>query len=734
MKLGRLPLRYWVAGIFCAGAVLALSVYSYAAPFSDSGIPVNFQAKQLLHDDQKQTVTAIGDVELVQGQKILRADKMVYNLATDTVSAIGNVSLLDETGDIHFAEYVELTTNMKEGFVHELLSLLADGSRFTAAEAKREEGIRTTMTDATYTPCKVCEANPEPVWQLKADKVVHDEQEKSVRYKNARLEVLGVPLAYSPIFSHADPSVKRKSGFLRPDYGWGSETGSFVEGGYYFGNISPDKDATLKVRPSTLGGTLVQGQWRQRFERGRVEVNASGVSSDRTEEDGRVEENRLRGHIFADGRYDIDDQWRAGFGVRRASDKSFLRLYDISNENVLRNYAYAERFAGRDYSRIMALNFQDVRLGVRPDQPDAIPSAEHRMIGSPGSLLGGRWEAGVSSLILHRDLEGQDVQRGSTDIGWEKRHIFSNGLKTLVNASARGDLYAVQDNVALPPDSSTEAARAHATAGLTAGYPLTRRFSNARVILEPVVGLRATSHVDENDTDIPNEDSVDIQFDANNLFEENRFPGFDRIEDGARVDYGLRTSAHRDDGGYVRTFIGQSRRFDDDNVFPTGSGLEENDSDVVGQVNVGLNTYFTGDYRFQLDSDDLSVKRHELMASGKIDRLSAYTRYIYADVIQGTGFTETREQVLLGGGYKINDNWSTSGSALTDLGEEPGLRRAKAGAYYADECFSFAVEGVRNLTSDAAGESETVLMMRIGLKNIGEFSAPEIALSGQQPE
>src|ERR1035437_3994294 len=142
--------------------------------------PVHFTAKTLTHDDESQTVTAIGDVELVQGRQILRADKMVYYLSEDKVTALGNVSLLDDRGDVHFAEYVELHDQMKDGFVQGLLSLLADGSRFTATSAKRENGgMKTTMTDATYTACKVCENDPHPLWQIKASQVVHNVEDKS---------------------------------------------------------------------------------------------------------------------------------------------------------------------------------------------------------------------------------------------------------------------------------------------------------------------------------------------------------------------------------------------------------------------------------------------------------------------------------------------------------------------------------------------------------------------------
>ena len=124
-------------------ALMGVSGAAFARPldFNDDQ-PVNIAAKELTHDETGQTVTATGNVEMVQGGKILRADKIVYNLSTDVVSAIGNVALLDETGDVHTAEYVELSGDLKQGYVQGLLSMLADGSRFTAVEARREDGRR----------------------------------------------------------------------------------------------------------------------------------------------------------------------------------------------------------------------------------------------------------------------------------------------------------------------------------------------------------------------------------------------------------------------------------------------------------------------------------------------------------------------------------------------------------------------------------------------------------------
>lgn len=695
-------------------------------------MPVNFTAQSLSHDDDNQTVTALGDVELVQGEQILRADKVVYNLAEDKVTAIGNVSLLDERGDVFFVEYVELHNKMKDGFVQGLLSLLADGSRFTAVEGKRENGgTKTTMTDATYTVCKVCEADPHPLWQIKASRVVHDAVDKTVKYKNARLELFGLPIIYSPLFSHPDPSQKRKSGFLRPEYGWSTVLGTYMKAGYYY-DIAPDRDMTVEVEPTTRAGTLMMGEWRQRFEKGSLKVRGSTVNSDRVETDGSISTNRQRGHIAMDGRFDIDDNWRSGLNIARASDKQYLNLYDISKDNVLTSQIYAERFSGRDYSRISAYNFQDLRLGTRPIQPDILPLAEHTMMGRPGSMWGGRWDASFSAMGLNRSNGNQNVQRGSVDLGWERRILSATGLATTLHLDGQGDIYTVQNSDAakLSPalDGSPTIARSMGTVGIISSYPMVRRLMNAQMVVEPIAGVNISPRVSGMNNEIPNEDSIDVRFDTSNLFQESRYPGFDRREDGGRTNYGLKAGWYSDSGRYGKAFVGQSYRFSGDKIFPQGSGLENRSSDVVGQVSVGLSKYFDADYRFQLDSEALAARRHEIQAGGGNDIFRLNSRYFYTAAVAGTGFNESRQQIQMDGTYNITKTWKFSQSALMDVGNQPGLRSQTTGITYSDECFTFSMQGSRNVADAASGSDETRLTVRIGLKSIGEFSGPEIPL------
>jgi len=745
-------IRIYLAATVCSLALLVQSPNLAVAqvvggqknasyqPNNKQDNPVNLSADQLFHDDETQTITATGNVELIQNDQILHAERIIYYLDTDRVMAYGNVSILDKEGNVHFADFIELANQMKNGFAKGLMSQLKDGSRFKAQYAERKNATLMMMKDASYTPCKVCKENPdkEPLWSIKAAEVTHNEETGDVSYKNARLDFFGVPLAYTPYFKHADAKATQKSGFLRPKAGWTSLLGGYVDTSYYY-NIDDSKDMTLNIQPTTQQGILTKAQYRQHFKKGRLNLNVSGAfGSNRTEEDDRIEEDVTRGHIFADGIYHINNKWRAGFNWEQATDKEYLRLYEISKKDVLETEGFLERFSGRNYSSIRALHFQDVRTGPRPEQPDVLPIIEHTMYSEPNQLLHGTGSLDASLLSLYRGSDEQDMTRASLGLGWEKRFVSHSGLTTTFETQARGDFYYVTDRVEALADPNLDAdyieQRLTPQAQITASFPMAKRGSDYHITIEPIASLSATAEFNSNQDDIPNEDSQDVQLDITNLFNINRFPGTDRQEDGARTTVGLKTGYFTDDGRSASLFVGQSYRFKDDNLFPVGSGLENNRSDFVGKIRFDLSENLDVDYTFQLDQENWASRRHELYASGGVGRFRLNTRYLYAAALPDSGFDESREELNFGTSIKLNENWDINANTLTDLGEEPGLRKASAGLYYNDDCFTFALLGARNLVNRTSGENETTLLMRIGLKNIGQISTPQILLQSEVQE
>jgi LPS-assembly protein len=102
---------------------------------------------------------------------------------------------------------------------------------------------KTVVNNGIFTSCKLNDNCPP--WSIKAEKITHDKIKKDMIYRNAILKIYDVPILYFPKFFHPDPSVKRRSGFLQPQFNNSEILGSslYVP---YFKTLGPDKDVTIK--------------------------------------------------------------------------------------------------------------------------------------------------------------------------------------------------------------------------------------------------------------------------------------------------------------------------------------------------------------------------------------------------------------------------------------------------------------------------------------------------------
>lgn len=696
----------------------------------DKNAPVDIEADNLSHDDQTKVITATGHVQLKQSGRVLKADKVVYDLSKDVASAEGHVVFNDVSGDVHFADSVTLSNQMKDGFVRGLTTYLAKGGKFTAKEGTRRDGTVITMLNAAYTSCDcAADADGNPPWQIRAKKVRYDETEHQVTYRNATVDVYGVPVAWTPYFSHPDGQIKRKSGFLSPTFGYNSDLGASVTNRYYW-SMAPNRDATLGVMAMTNENPLLTGEYRQRFNNASLKIDGNGTSSSRTDKVGDIEVHKgdeLRGNIAASGLWDMSDTWRSGVRVNAVSDDQFLRQYDLGGGDVLENEVYAERFSGRNYTVIRTMAFQDVRVDEdKTDQPNILPEVIATFEGEPNRTLGGRWDASLSALGLTRQGNGQDVNRVSASSGWQRRILTGFGDVTTVSANVRADAYRTGDRDLADFDttrsSTSYATRLFPEAHAVTSYPLAKPMQSAQMVVAPEVSLTVSPNIDQNESNIPNEDSKDVQVDAANVFDANRFPGYDRVEDGVHGAYGVRTGIYGYGGSFGEVFAGQSYRFNNDNPFPRGSGLSDKSSNYVGEVNGLYDGWLGINYRFELANQNLSSQRHELDGYANGDRVQWNTRYFFAKPLEDTNIVENRQQLENNLTFKVASDWKLRVGALNDLGgSDPGLRRATVGADFVGCCVSMSLTANRNFTDESSGDAGTNIVFRMGLKGLGGY-------------
>ena len=301
------------------------------------------EAKEIVYDKDKNTVSAVGNAQLYYQGRTLEADKVTYDRNTNRVFATGNAKLTDENGNITFADRFELTDNFRDGFIDSLHLDTKDKTHFTSPRAERTDGSTTIFQKATYTACEPCKEHPEkpPLWQVRARRIIHNNEEHLIYFEHATLELYGWPIAYLPYFSAPDPTVTKETGILTPHYINKRTLGNGLAVPFFW-NIAPNYDLTLTPTYLTRQGLYGEALWRHRVSNGSYYIRAEGIS----EQDkgaflatpsgaGNI---ARRGAVESVGKFYLSKQWTFGWDVARMSDRFFFTDYRIPSESISLNY------------------------------------------------------------------------------------------------------------------------------------------------------------------------------------------------------------------------------------------------------------------------------------------------------------------------------------------------------------------------------------------------------------
>lgn len=703
----------------CIGGGLA-NMYPAMAQTSGSEVrqpapAILFSADEVDYNQDLQTVTARGNVEISREGRILLADTVSYDRSQDVLTASGNVSITEPSGEVTFASYVELSGDFKEGIVEDIYVLLDENTRIAGSGARRSGGNFTEIAKAVYSPCKVCEedgGNSTPLWRIRAARVLHDANAKTVEYKDARLEVAGVPILYSPYFQHPDPTVKRQSGLLAPSFGSTTHVGSYFSQPYYWA-IDKSKDMTFTPTYTTDDGPLLATEYRQRFDSGEMEFVGS-VTNDN--------EDKWKGHIDAVGRFDIDRTWRWGFDAEQATEKTYLSRYGFASPSVLTSNLFTEGFRAASYTRADAYYFQGLKSDDDLDTtPLVLPHMQFHGQSSPAKY-GSVTTLDLDALSLTRK-EGANSHRVSAKAGWELPHVGTMGDVTKLSLSVRSDNYIVSDvSRTGKSDYDGYAGRILPLAAIDWQMPFVSNQGAYHQVITPMA-MAAWSPNGGNHDEIPNEDSQSFEFDDINLFAHDRFGGLDLAEDGFRASYGLEWGVYGPDGGYTSAMVGQSYRANENDTFAAGSGLDEHLSDYVGRLTVSPNEYLDLTYRYRLDNDDLSARRNQvILNAGSIDTLRISTSYVHFTDDAGSEEFDEREELYFQAERQFTQFWSGRAYGRYDIDQSDPLEYG-VGFVYEDECFIFDGRIRRTFYQDQdLGESDEFLF-RLVFKTLGEFAS-----------
>jgi len=755
------------------------------SPFRDPDI-IYLEADSLTNDEETKIVTAEGEVEGRYQDKTLRADRVVYNLETGSVFAVGNVVLVQPDGSSQYADKIELSNELEAGTATDFVARLPNGGLTAARFVARGENGEIELYNAYYTACKVCEDKPNPSWRLKARQVTQDKGSRTVQYRDAVFELFGLPIFYTPYLAHADSTEERTSGILTPFIGFSNQTGLNARVPYYWA-IDDYTEATITPRVYTKVNPLLDVAFARQFHTGRIEVEGSVTYGSIFDNDGNAFNDAslfvdplnapvgqdVRGHVFAKGLFKPSDFLTYGFGFQYTSDDNFLNRYDLDGQRQTqglyegesaRNTSQAFVIGQNESTRFTAsaVGFQDrrdriteVTSGVNAglfnftetddgELPIIAPRLqfEHYLT---DPVLSGRLKATGNLTVLNRDT-GSDYTRATAALDYSKTWIAPGGIEVKPFANVRADFYEIQaDNDILPDVETNSFDRTLGQVGADIRYPLVKLGDKVTWIIEPRAQIthsfgdaRLDEFVESGASDfILTEDAGNADLSASLLWQSNKSSGFDFWQEGTRIDVGGTLAADWGRRSSASLFVGQSfasntegEAFEglssEDGGFLLGSGLAGDQSDIIGEATLDLGRIFNTKTRLRFDEDSNEFTRIDSSAQLRTKWIEAGARYFRLNSETGD-LVDTigapPEEITGSLRFNITDNWSTSYSATRDLDAGTTQRQA-FGIRYRDECTLIELLYRENSFNNDAIRDSSGIGVRISLLTLGDIGGP----------
>ncbi|MGB4827626.1 MAG: LPS assembly protein LptD [Paracoccaceae bacterium] len=660
---------------------------------------------------------ADGNVEILFRGTRLRASRIVYDQAANRLIIDGPIVLTDESGTtLILASQADLSADLSEGILTSARMVLNQQLQLAANRMMRTQGRYTTLDGVVASSCKVCAAKPVPLWEIRARRVVHDQQEHQLYFDNAQFRVAGVPVFFIPRLRMPDPSLNRATGFLMPSLRSTSGLGTGLKFPYFV-TLGPSRDLLITPYLTSRNGRSVELRYRQAFATGQIELTGAASRDN-------LLPGKNRGYLFATGDFRLPQNFALTFNLQTVSDPAYLLDYGILNTDRLDSRIEITRTRRNEHISGRVISFQTLR-----DDEDntTIPSVMadltfHRRfslgtLGGEGGLqlqTHSHWRSSENPVDANGDgiADGRDLSRLSARVDWRRSFLLPVGIEATVLGEASADAYSIaQDNV-----FAGDTIRTHAVAGVELRWPWVKSGTGGAVhVIEPVVQLVWAGN---SNAGLPNEDSALVEFDEGNLFALNRFPGSDAVELGKRANIGISWTRQDPAGWAMGLSLGRVLRDDDYGQFGPASGLGGRSSDWLAGITLSLGDGYalTGRAVFD-DSFTLTKAETRVTLNRKKLALATSLLWVVADPVFENRPDPTRE-FTFDARYRANGQVTAKLSGSYDFEADRGTLAA-LGLEYRTDCVAVDLSLSRRFTSSTSVTPTTDFGLSVELLGFG---------------
>ncbi len=527
-----------------------------------------------------------------------------FLLDPQTNKIIGKkIKFVDEEKNNYFLKDVMINTLHKEVFGtdinvklnKEIFDNNENDPRISARSIKIKNKS-STLKKGVFTSCS--DDHDCPPWSVYAEEIKHDKKTKTLNYKNAWLKLYDFPILYFPKFSHPDPTVKRKSGFLTPKFSSSRNLGSSVDIPY-FHIISDNKDITFKPKIFLDDELVFQNEYRQ--------VNKSSshlVDFSLNRKNFLSGKNSTKLHFFSNSNFQIQNEYfdssAINLKLQKVTNDEYLDVYNIENENLIQDKDLLHSFI--DFKGTKNNFIFETSIEAYEDL-NKDKSSRYEYI-YPKYMIQKNFNEERSNEFYLKTYGSQrqydtNIYEGIliNDIFFESKSNYSQyGFISNINTLIK-NVNVDANNSGKYKDKFDQSLST--IFQYNAELPLSRSNSNFIDKLTPKASLMFSPNETKN---LVNDN---IRVDANKIFSFNRIASNETVEGGSSLTYGVSYSKKNkyNNREIFNIDLASLIRIQENLDLPKNSSLGKKSSDVFGNLELNPNEKLTIGYNFALDNN-----------------------------------------------------------------------------------------------------------------------------------
>jgi len=687
--------------------------------------------------DEEDNIIARGKAKILFKNKIISSDLIIYSQKNNEINLPIEFSLKDERNNYYYGSSGFFKSNLNYGSINDVKSLLNDGSRIVGKKIKREQNID-VISKSVYSPCesKIKIANFLcPIWQLEAEKMLHDYDNLFLYQKHSKMRVFNFPVFYTPYLVTPSPlRKKRKSGFLTPTINLNffdtkiTQSTSFP---YYF-NLSQDKELTFT--PTIQYGGGIDSSQRFNFDYNQILSGGNlktNLTFDTTFENENNEKWLKEGSIVNSYNQNINEKFTINISSALQTSKNYIQQTNPNNDLSYSSSLNSElNIYGYNLNKIddvLRLNIVNYQSNQNDEDNKTIPTILPYVTYYSGSDKFKNYEYNntIEFYNIFRDKPTEvhaKAQRKLSSTFSINKDLIKYSTRFKYRSNIYNQFFSIEDKKINNNYVESNYFRSFLILGIDTETPFKFKNNYKNLTYTPKLSLVLTPGI-SNSEKLSNEDSSINSYNIENNSNLNRFTGTDKLDNSKRINVSFNMNNDNFDGTFW-----QSYEFTNNSNYHYSQGNEKKLSDLLGDFSL-KNNNFINSYNFRFDSNNNYMKSQNY----EISYNSIYGDYklSYLDEKSKTNEIIVTDKESLNYRYdskKIFKYSKISYFGLYDLKNSINKENGFAYSYF-DECFGVNIDFKRNSYTEGELKPQDIMTVMFSFKNIGSYKSTNLAVS-----